>query len=173
MLLTALAGTPKAKDGHDAWRRMTDAEKSAVMDFLAEHVGEEKAQAALEESCAMIGRRRLPRWLRVILTIVFWVAIWQAVKLVIFYLPAELVWIIDLCYCALLLFALVHDDRGRQLEQLWFEREQNLKGLCSVLDQMHNVTQLSKRQALDKGFLILIGIWMAMHFAFRVTIWFY
>lgn len=170
VLLAALRNTPKARDGHDAWARMTDDEKSGVMGFLAEQCGAENAESALEESCAMIGRRKLPAWLRVILTILFWFAVWQAVKIVIFCLPAKMAWVIDLCYCALLLLALVHDDRGRQLAQLWYEREQNLKGPRSVLEQMHNTARLTRWQALDRGYLILIGIWMAAHLLFSVAV---
>lgn len=170
VLLAALRNTPKARDGHDAWERMTDDEKSGVMGFLAEQCGAENAERALEESCAMIGRRKLPGWLRVILTILFWFAVWQAVKIVIFCLPTRMVWVIDLCYCALLLFVLVHDDRSRQLAQLWHEREQNLKGPRSVLEQMHNTACLTRWQALDKGYLILIGIWMAMHLFFSISV---
>ena len=37
VLLVVLESVPKAKNGQDAWDKLNDGEKAAVMDFLTEH----------------------------------------------------------------------------------------------------------------------------------------
>ena len=170
VLLVALNNVPKGKDGRGAWDKLNAEEQSAAMEFLAEHVGEENADTALDETCAMIRRRRLPRWLLVVFAVIFWLIVWQAVNYMILVFPAKVVWSVNPGYIVLLLFTLIHRDRDRQLERLWFEREQNLKGPRTVLEQMHNVARMSRWQAFDKGYLIPTGIYIAVHIMFSIVI---
>lgn len=77
-----LRNVPEAKNGRDAWEKLNEEEQSAVMDFLTEHCGEDKAQSALEESCAMVKHGRGWQttwgicWALLIMAIYVGVALW-------------------------------------------------------------------------------------------------
>ena len=51
----ALNGMCGVKNGHEAWDKLKDEERAAVMDFLAEYCGE-NASSALADTCALPNR---------------------------------------------------------------------------------------------------------------------
>ena len=79
VLLVVLNGMCGVKNGHEAWDKLKDEERAAVMDFLAEYCGE-NASSALADTCAIAKPSRLSEGLGNFLGFVGAVAIWLVVK---------------------------------------------------------------------------------------------
>ena len=75
VLRVALENVPKAKNGQDAWNGLNADEKTAVMAFLAEHCGEDRAQSALEETIPLARPHRVPRWLKYLFALALYLAL--------------------------------------------------------------------------------------------------
>ena len=77
VVLTVLNSMHRVKNGHDAWDKLKDEEKAAVMAFLTEHCGE-KAEAALEDTCAQARPSKLSEGLGNFLALV---GLWRSALL--------------------------------------------------------------------------------------------
>ena len=75
VVLTALRCVPKGKDGPGAWSRLNEEEQTAVLAFLGEHCGEERAQTALEDTIALYKRTTWKDWLG----FAAWLALWTTI----------------------------------------------------------------------------------------------
>ena len=161
VLLTALRNVPKAKDGHDAWRKLSAEEQVAVMDFLAEQCGSdpEKALTLLEESVAMIkpGRRGAWLWyllgLLIIMAIVLW-AFWELEKHF-----GDLHGYVVMLLCLSRLEQAWNVTPTYRMVQVWTERISSRAGTASALKEMHRICSLPKKELRSKAALI---IWSAL-----------
>lgn len=166
VLLVVLEDVPGAKGGHDAWEQLNVEEKAAVMDFLAEHCGE-NASSALADTCAIAKPSRLSEGLGNFLGFVGAVAIWFVLKRASDWLSSidwmePLQWLWLLLMFGLYALSLFSDDRPSRMLELWRDRENCDGGSKTVLDGMHRVTQMSRWQAMDKGMLVLRFILFSM-----------
>lgn len=170
VVLTVLNGMYSVKDGHDAWNKLNDEEKAAVMDFLTEHCGE-NAQAALDEICAMARPSRLSEGLGNFLGLVGAVAIYLIYRQASDWLSSikwlePLQWLWILLLFGLYIFSIFSDDRPSRMRELWRDRENCNGGPKAALNGMYRVTQMSRWQAMDKGMLmlrlILFGVLLAV-----------
>lgn len=159
VVLIVLNGMYSVKDGHDAWSKLRDEERSAVMDFLTEHCGE-KAHSALEDVCAMARPSRLSEGLGNFLGFVGAVAIYLIYRQASDWLSSikwlePLQWLCVLLLFGLYIFSIFSDDRPSRMRELWRDRKNCDGGLKAALDGMYRVTQMSRWQAMDKGMLML------------------
>ena len=175
VVVTVLNSMYSVKNGHEAWNKLTDEEKTAVNDYLAEHCGEE-AQAKLEETCAIAKPSRQPEWLLLLLGFGAGLAIlvlWKRAKEWITWpeLPQSAAWAFEALLWGFLILTLFPDEHWSRLRQLWHDRADNENGLAAVLAEMHRVTQMTRWQVLDKGNLWLRIILYGAFIIVRVCSW--
>ena len=170
VLLVVLNGMCGVKNGHEAWDKLKDEERAAVMDFLAEYCGE-NASSALADTCAIAKPSRLSEGLGNFLGFAGAVAIWFVLKRASDWLSSidwmeTLRWLWLLLMFGLYALSLFSDNRPSRMLELWRDREYCESDLKAVLDGMYRVTQMSRWQAMDKGMLvlrfILFGILLAV-----------
>ena len=166
VVLTALENVPKAKNGRDAWEKLIPEEQAAVMDFLTEHCGEDKAQSALEESCAMVKHGRGWKmtwgicWAVLIMAVSVGVALWlnKYVEGVHRYL-----WVV-LCLHHTIR-AWVGDRQGAMLI-IWREHISTQNGTAIALQDMHRTLGLPSEVLRNKKDLIfwaiLLILWIGL-----------
>ena len=172
VLLVALESVPKAKNGQDAWDKLNEEEKAAVMDFLAEPGGED-AEARLRETCAIARPSRLPEWLQIIFGVGVAVAVYWLLEHVLERItwpdmPQAIVWVVEVLFWAMLIVFLFPDERLARMRQLWSDRAGNEDGPDAVLAEMQRVTQMTRWQALDKEKLVLQSIFYGILLAIRI-----
>jgi len=158
VLLVALESVPKAKDGRDAWDKLNEEEKAAVMDFLAEHCGEDKAQDALEETCGKVkhGRGWQTTWGVLIgfgiLAVICAALVWLGEQNNMFF---AYLWIV---------MSLIHmiqawnGDRHGRMQTIWLEHVDSLYGTTLALQDMYRTTDMPKELLRRKADLIFWGI---------------
>lgn len=175
VVLIVLNGMYSVKDGHDAWAKLSDEERSAVTDFLTEHCGD-NAQSALEDVCAMARPSRLSEGLGNFLGLVGAVAIYFAfewasdwVSSIKWLEPLQWLWILLLFGVFILSF--FGDDRPSRMRELWQYRE-DCGGSKAALDGMYRVTRMSRWQAMDKGMLVLRLILFGVLLAVCILNWY-
>ena len=159
VLMTALENVPKAKNGRDAWEKLNEAEKAAVMDFLTEHCGEDKAQSALEETCAMIKHGRGWRTtvglliVLAILAVTLWAMLWldKYVEGVYRYL-----WLV---LCPLNMHTAWQGNPAGKAQQSWTKRIETNKGTALALKEMYQVYTAPRKERMNKG---MFGFWLVM-----------
>lgn len=139
VLRVALENVPKAKNGQDAWNGLNADEKTAVMAFLAEHCGEDRAQSALEETIPLARPHRVPRWLKCL----FALALYLALRCLLKVSPEVVKNGVIALLIGVAVMSMIRDDRSARLEEIWRERTDYLPGIRRVLELMHNVTQLA------------------------------
>lgn len=139
VLLVALENVPKAKNGQDAWNGLNADEKTAVMAFLAEHCGEDRAQSALEETIPLARPHRVPRWLKWLFALALYLPLSCLLKVG----PEVVKYGVIALLIGVTVMSMIRDDRSPRLEEIWRERTDYLPGIRRVLELMHNVTQLS------------------------------
>jgi len=154
VLLIALNNVPKTKTGHEAWEKLNAEERSAVMDFLTEHCGDD-APAALEEACGKIQR---PVWWRWLLWGVLWVAV--AVAWVALFEWAEklLDWELSPVFWALLALGNIHTgligSPFGKMQEMWKEHVATHYGTTLALNDMYRHYNLPRRERIGKGMVI-------------------
>lgn len=176
VVLIVLNGMYRVKNGQDAWAKLNEEEKAAVTDFLTEHCGE-KAQSALEETCAMARPSRLSEGLGNFLGFVGAVAIYLIYRQASDWLSSiewlePLQWLCILLLFGLYIFSFFADDRPSRMRELWQSREQREGGPKAALDGMYRVTQMSRWQAMDKGMLVLRLILFGVLLAVCILNWY-
>ncbi len=159
VVLTVLNGMFSVKNGREAWDKLSDEEKAAMAEFLAEHCGED-APSALEETCAIAKPSRLSEGLGAFLGLVGAAAIYFAYKRISAWLSSiewlePLQWLWILLMWGLIILSFFGDDRPSRMQELWRYRENQDGGPKAVLDGMYRVTQMTRWQAMDKGMLVL------------------
>lgn len=176
VVLTTLNGMFCVKNGHEAWQKLNAEAQAAVMDFLAEHCGE-NAPSALADICAIAKPSRISEGLGNFLGFVGAVAIFFVLKWVSDWLssigwpePLQWLWILLMFgLCSLSIFA---DDRTTRMLKLWRDRENCDGGSKAVLDEMYRVMQMSRWQAMDKGMLVLRLVWLGVLLAVCILNWY-
>ena len=154
VLLIALNNVPKTKTGHEAWETLNAEERSAVMDFLTEHCGDD-APAALEEACGKIQR---PAWWRWLLWGLLWVAV--AVAWVALFEWAEklLDWELSPVFWALLALGNIHTgligSPFGKMQEMWKEHVATHYGTTLALNDMYRHYHLPRRERIGKGMVI-------------------
>lgn len=146
VLLVALQSVPKAKNGRDAWEKLNDEEKAAVMGFLTEYCGAENAQAALAVGWADRSPWDYRVWPGLVL-MVAWIAL---VLLMAKCLGPVLNGFRAPAYIAMFLSELILDIRGvrrTRMIRCWNEREATLEGTTKALKDMYESTSMSKWKA--------------------------
>ncbi len=138
VLLVVLNNVPKAKNGKDAWDKLNDGDKAAVMGFLTEHCGN-GAEAALEETFPLARPHRLPRWLKRLLVVALYLALRYLLKVD----PEVVKYGVIVFLGGVSVLSMIRDDRSARLEEIWRGRAEYRDGLGRALELMHNVTQLS------------------------------
>lgn len=158
VLLVALNNVPGAKNGRDAWEKLNDGEKAAVMDYLTEHCGEE-AQVKLDEVCGKVkhgkGWRTTVSLLIVLamLAVVLWAMLWleKYVEGVHRYL-----WIV---LCPLNMLMAWQGDPAGKAQQIWKERAETDKGTVLALKEMYRVYTAPRKERMNK---VMFGLWLVM-----------
>lgn len=162
VVLTALENVPKAKNGRDAWEKLIPEEQAAVIDFLTEHCGEDKAQGALEETWKEFKPRILPHWAEKIFGFAFVVMLVIRLEFGL-NVVSFVVWVLALCIGVV---SMIRDDRSARLAEIWRKRSENSQGPGRVLELMHNVTQLSWWEENMWGLL-----WYAVYVVLFILTW--
>ena len=158
VLLVALNNVPGAKNGRDAWNRLNDGEKAAVMDFLTEHCGDE-AQAKLDETCGQVkqgkGWRTTVSLLIVLamLAVALWAMLWleKYVEDVHRYL-----WIV---LCPLNMLTAWQGNPAGEAQQVWKERAETDKGTALALKGMYQIYTTPRKERMNK---VMFGVWLVM-----------
>ena len=142
VLLVVLNNVPKAKNGQDAWNGLNADEKTAVMAFLAEHCGEDRAQSALEETIPLARPHSVPRWLKCLFALALYLAL-DCLLTLLKVGPEVVKYGVIALLIGVAVMSMIRDDRSARLEEIWRERTDYLPGIRRVLELMHNVTQLA------------------------------
>ena len=158
VLLVALNNVPGAKNGRDAWDKLNDGEKAAVMDFLTEHCGDE-AQAKLEETCGQVkqgkGWRTTVGLLIVlaILAVALWAMLWleKYVEDVHQYL-----WLV---LCPLNMYTAWQGNLAGKAQQIWKERAETDQGTVLALKVMYQIYTAPRKERMNK---VMFGLWLVM-----------
>lgn len=150
VLLIALNNIPHREDGHDAWNKLNDEEKAAVMDFLTEHCGE-NAQAALEETCGKIKHPKWWAWFWVIFSmaalvaalflLMDWWESWTDMHILPF------VWLI---LCPLNMYTAWKGNPTAKMQKLWTEGEETREGTMDALNDMYRACTAPRKDRMDK-----------------------
>lgn len=155
VVLHVLRNVPEAKNGHDAWEKLKEEEKSAVMGFLAEH-GDMEAHTALEETCARIKR---PQWLNVTGAVLIAVAAMAASVTLVLWMRNHAG--VDLKPWFLMLFIVLHlrnawqgnpANKALQVLHSYMENRENLPG---TLEKMYHVYTMPRKERMDKVFFAI------------------
>lgn len=161
VLLTVLENIPGAQNGSDAWDKMNEAEKAAVMDFLAAHCGNE-AQARLDETCARIKHPRWWNWVWAIPALVVFVAafvflmLWLEEKLAVD--VSDYLWLV---LCPLNMLSAWQGNPMGKAQEIWKKRVENREGATHALNDMYRTYTLPRAQRMNKGLFIC---WLVMWF---------
>ena len=176
VVLAVLNSMYSVKNGHEAWNKLTEEEKTAVNNYLAEHCGDE-AQVKLDETCAIAKPSRLSEGLGNFLGFVGAVAIFFAYKRASDWLSSvawlePLQWLCTLLMFGLWILSIIADERPSRMMALWRDWANRDDGPKAVLDEMYHVTQLSRWQAMDKGMLVLRLILFGVLLAVCILNWY-
>ena len=156
VLLTALENVPKAKNGRDAWEKLNEAEKAAVMDFLTEHCGED-AQEKLEESYGMV-KSPAWRWGEVIAALLMLAVVIAGCL----YVENRLDKNHSMLFWTFYSLNRVIDDiagaRRTAMREAWTQHEQTQEGVSIALANMKEVVAKPLSELCKGGWLILHGI---------------
>lgn len=157
VLLTALEHIPWAKDGPDAWARLSAEEQAAVMDFLAEQTGGKDVQCALEDTLA---RAEVQRTLLVVVKILLYMAVLLGVGwgLIRQGLPGDLLlWIfIGVSHVILAIMG----ARRKRMERIWREREKTGYGTQLALRDMRRTLDMPLWDVADRFEIIFYGAFL-------------
>ena len=158
VLLVALNNVPGAKNGRDAWDKLNDGEKAAVMDFLTEHCGDE-AQAKLEETTAMIGSGKRYAWLWVLLVMLVITALLIGGYWVLEQRVGDLKGWVIILLCVSRLEQAWNVSPVQRMAEIWGERTSTHAGTASALKEMHQTFCLPKKELRSKAAMVL---WAAL-----------
>ena len=156
VLLVALRNVPEAENGHDAWAKLNEEEKSAVNDYLIEHCGDE-AQAKLEETCS-IAKFEGSEWRGVTV----WLLIMAVVIAGCVYVDKCLDKNASMIFWTFYSLNRIIDDitgaRRSKMEEVWKHREQTQTGVSAALEKMEEVVFRPRRELCKDGWTIFHGI---------------
>lgn len=162
VVLTALENVPKAKNGQEAWEKLAPEEQSAVMDFLKEHCGGDRAQGVLEKTLPMAktaGRIHPVVWVLVVIAIV-------ALCVVLMHLTdiwgrdvVRLMWIL-LCIdhvCTELVLAY-----RKRMARIWRARVQTAYGTQLALADMRRTLDMSRWDVVSRSNVIFYAVMLVL-----------
>lgn len=155
VLLVALESVPKAKDGRDAWDKLNEEEKAAVMDFLAEHCGND-AQEKLEESYEMVQSQAL-RWGEVIAYLLMLAVVITGCLYVGNRLDKNHSMIFWTFYSLNRVIDDIAGARRAAMREVWNQREQTQEGVSIALANMKEAVAQPLSELCKGGWLILHG----------------
>lgn len=163
VLLIALNNIPHRENGHDAWNKLNDEEKAAVMDFLTEHCGE-NAQAALEETCRKI---KHPKW-----WVWFWAIFSMAALFAAFFLLVEwweswtdmqispFLWLI---LCPLNMYTAWKGNPSSKAQKIWKAHSPNQGDTAAALKYMYQAYTAPRKERINKAsfcfWLVMLVLW--------------
>lgn len=156
MLRVALESVPDAGNGRDAWEKLNDGEKAAVMDFLTEYCGDE-AQAKLDEVC---GKVKHGKGWRTTVSLLIILAILAVVVGAMLWLEKyvedvhQYLWIV---LCPLNMYTAWQGNPAGKARQIWEEHTQTGKGTALALEEMYQVYTAPRKERMNK---VLFGFWL-------------
>ena len=163
VVLIALNNIPHREDGHDAWNKLNDEEKAAVMDFLTEHCGEE-APAMLEETC---GKIKHPKWwgwfwgifslaalFAAFFLLVDWWESWTDMQL------APFMWLI---LCPLNMYTAWKGNPAGKAQEIWKAHSPNQGDTAAALKYMCQAYTAPRKERISKAsfcfWLVMLVLW--------------
>ncbi len=166
VVLTALQSVPKAKDGQDAWNHLNLEEQAAVMDFLGEQCGPEKAADALTETCGLYQRQSMWFWVRGILGLI---AILTAGCWLVFWLDRHFVNVRDYVFFILALMQTIDHlkpETSFQLPAIWRGHADTRQGTSDALIEMRQYLSRPWKDKINKPLLALCLVMLVMSIVF-------
>ena len=154
VLLVVLNNVPKAKNGRDAWDKLNDGEKVAVMDFLTEHCGDE-AQAKLDKTC---GKVKHGKGWRTTVGLLIVLAILAVVLWLEKYVEGDhrYLWIV---LCPLNMYTAWQGNPVGKAQQIWEERAETDQGTALALKVMYQIYTAPRKARMNK---VMFGFWLVM-----------
>ena len=159
----ALNNVPERDNGRDAWEKLNEEERSAVMDFLTEHCGEE-APAKLEETC---GKIKHPQW-----WVWFWVIFSMAALFAVGFLLvdwweswtdmqfAPFLWLL---VCPLNMHTAWKGNPAGKAQEIWKTHNDTYSGTERALDEMLREYTAPRKARMNKGmfvfWLVMLVLW--------------
>lgn len=159
----ALNNVPERDNGRDAWEKLNEEERSAVMDFLTEHCGEE-APAKLEEICGKIKHPKWWVWFWVIFSmaalfaavflLVDWWESWTDMRL------SPFVWLI---LCPLNMYTAWKGDQSSKAQEIWKAHSPNQGDTATALKYMYQAYTAPRKERINKAsfcfWLVMLVFW--------------
>lgn len=150
----ALNNVPERDNGRDAWEKLNEEERSAVMDFLTEHCGEE-APAKLEEIC---GKIKHPKWWTWCWVIFSMAALFAAVFLLVDWWEswtdmqfAPFLWLL---VCPLNMHTAWNGYPATKAQEIWKTHNDTYSGTERALDEMLREYTAPRKERMNKGMFV-------------------
>lgn len=157
----ALNNVPERDNGRDAWEKLNEEERSAVMDFLREHCGEE-APAKLEEICGKIKHPKWWTWCWGILGFLLFMAVWlwlyDWLQDLLDTRVTPYVWLI---LCPLNMHTAWQGNPAGNAMEIWKKHAATHDGTTLALDYMLRAYTAPRRERMSKGmFVSWLVLWL-------------
>lgn len=157
----ALDNVPGRDNGRDAWNKLNDEEKAAVMDFLRVHCGED-APAKLEEICGKIKHPKWWTWCWGILVFLLfmvvglwlcdWLQEWMDVR------TSRFLWLI---VCPMNMHTAWNGYPAANAQEIWKKHDDTYSGTERALDYMLCAYTAPRKERMHKGlFISWLVLWL-------------